>query len=319
MDTEKTREYIETLYPIRRTPQQKREFREWLMKELRRAGWKVQEETYGKTNGSINVIAGDPDKAAVFLCAHYDTAGRMLVPDFECPTNPLAYICYHLVAALGLIAAAFLLSLAVSFPLNKPELMVPLFVILLVAGIGLMAFGPANTHNANNNTSGVLALLRTAQEAKFDKRICLVFLDNNEKNLQGAAGFKRSHPGANSGLVVNLDAVGDGEDLLLMPSKYSRWDGELLDALGEAFPEGEGVRPHVLTKGLHYYPSDHRRYKFHVAVCACRHLAGLGYYIPHLYTKKDTTLRVRNVDYIAESLARFLPLYLDRAEDTNKA
>jgi lysine/ornithine N-monooxygenase len=67
----------------------------------------------------------------------------------------------------------------------------------------------------------------------------------------------------------------------------------------------------ALAKGLQYYPSDNRKFKFHVTVCACRYLAGLGYYIPHLRTKKDTVLREENAAYIARSIARFLPAYLD--------
>ncbi|MDE7053725.1 MAG: hypothetical protein K2O84_02785, partial [Oscillospiraceae bacterium] len=110
-------------------------------------------------------------------------------------------------------------------------------------------------------------------------------------------------------LFINLDCVGDGEDLLLIPSKYSRWDAGLLETLEEAFPEGEEMRPHVLVKGLQYYPSDNKKFKFHVAVCACRYLAGVGYYIPHLRTKKDTVLRVENAAYIARSLKRFLGRY----------
>ena len=105
--------------------------------------------------------------------------------------------------------------------------------------------------------------------------------------------------------------MGDGENLLLMPSKYSRWDEELLTALGKAFPDGEHVHPKVLTQGLIYYPSDHKKFKFHVAVCACRHLAGLGYYIPRLRTKRDTVLSLDNINCIAEGMTRFIPQYLD--------
>ena len=124
------KKYLLTVHPVRKTGAQKREFRQWLLRELKRAGWKAGEETYGKWNGSVNVVAGDPDRADIFLCAHYDTGSRMLVPDFVSPANVLAHICYHLAAALALAAAAFLLALAVSFPLDKPGLMLPLFLVL---------------------------------------------------------------------------------------------------------------------------------------------------------------------------------------------
>jgi len=305
------KEYLLTVYPVRRTGAQKAEFRKWLLRELKRAGWKASEETYGKMNGSVNVVAGDPDKASLFLCTHYDTAARMLAPDFVSPTNVAAHVIYHLVAALALLAAAFLLALAVSFPLDKPELMVPLFLVLAVAGLGVSAYGPANRSNANGNSSGVLALLAAAGVVEHDKRVCLVFLDNNEKNLLGASAFKKRHiERAGESLFIHFDCVGDGENLLLMPSRASRWDAALLSALREAFPAADGVQPRLRDKGLHYYPSDNRKFKYHVAVCACRYLAGLGYYIPHLRTKKDTVLEERNIAYVAQCLARFVPLYL---------
>ena len=190
----KWKDYIQLLYPVRRNDVQKAAFRKWLMGELKHSGWRAREETYGKLNGSVNVIAGDPERAQVFLCTHYDTAARALVPDFVSPTNVAAHVIYHTMAAVLLLAAAFLLSLAVSFPLRMPELMLPLFLLLAVALLGFSAFGPANPNNANSSTSGVLALLASAKELAFDRRVCLVFLDNNERNLLGASAFKKAHP-----------------------------------------------------------------------------------------------------------------------------
>lgn len=308
---ERFKEYLLTVHPVRKTGYQKREFRDWLMSEMKRSGWKAHEETYGKLNGSVNVVAGDPDRAVVFLCAHYDTAARMLFPDFVSPTNVPAHICYHFAAGFLLVAAALAVSFAVCFPLHLPALMLPLFLVLAVIALGVSAYGPANKRNANGNTSGVLALLAMARELKRDGRVCFLFLDNNEKNLLGASAFKKKHfTAADRALFLNFDCVGEGEHLLLMPSKHSRWDADLLAALREAFPDGEEMVSHVLDKGLTYYPSDSRKFKFHVAVCACRRLAGLGYYIPHLRTGKDTALAEGNIAYIARSAARFLPLYL---------
>ena len=304
--------YLSTVHPVRKTAGQKSEARQWLLGELKRSGWKAREETYGKFNGSVNLVAGDPDKAEVFICTHYDTGSRMIFPNFVSPTNVAAHVLYHLAAAVALFAVVFGLSFAVCFPLNKPQWMLPMFMALAVAALWLMAFGPANRVNANSGDSGVAALLALAREADYNKRVCLVLFDNNERNLLGASAFKKKHiDAASTRLFIDLDCVGGGENLLLLPSRHSRWDGPLLDALAEAFPEGEEARPVLRTKGLHYYPSDNRRFKFHVAICACRYLSGLGYYIPHLRTRKDTALRRENITYAARSLARFLPLYLE--------
>ena len=309
---EKLKEYLLTIYPIRKNSYQKEEFRKWLAGELRRSGWRSHEEHYGKFNGSVNMIAGDPDKATVFLCAHYDTPSRMLVPNFVSPTNVAAHVIYHFAAAMIMVVLALLVSFAVSFPLNQPGLMLPLFIILALGLLWSSVYGPANRSNANGNTSGVLALLAIAKALPHNKRVCLVFLDNNERNLLGASAFRKKHPGAASNsLFFNFDCVGDGEHLLLMPSKLSRWDESLLSALNKAFSDEGTVHAKVLTQGLVYYPSDHRKFKFHVAVCACRRLVGLGYYIPRLRTKRDTVLSLDNITAITEGISRFVPLYLE--------
>lgn len=305
------KEYILTVHPVRKSRWEKEEFRKWAAVELKKAGWRVQEETYGRTNGSVDLVAGDPEAAEVFLCAHYDTATRMLLPNFVSPTNVLAHICYHVAMAIVVLAAAFLLSLAVAFPTGQPGLMLPLFLVLAVAALWVSARGPANKCNANGNSSGVVALLRLARSVKDHKRVCLVLFDNNAKNMLGASGFKKKHyQQATTRLFVNLDCVGDGEHLLLMPSKYSRWDGALLDDLAQAFPSGGAMEVQLLSRGLHYYPSDHRKFKFNVAVCACHRAAGVGYYIPHLRTQRDTVLRAENIQFLTEGLARFVALYL---------
>lgn len=311
------KKYILTVHPVRKSDRDKAEFRKWAVSELKKAGWRVKEETYGKFNGSVNLVAGDPEKAEVFLCAHYDTATRMLLPNFVSPTNVLAHICYHLVLAVAMLALVFAVSLAVCFPLNQPGLMLPLFLVLAVAMLWVSARGPANKNNANGNSSGVVALLRLARAVKDHKRVCLVLFDNNSKNMLGATGFKKKHyQEAAQRLFINLDCVGDGEHMLLMPSKHSRWDGDLLDALNEAFQSGDGIQGRVLSQGLMYYPSEHRKFKFHVAVCACRRLTGLGYYIPNLRTGKDTVMDEGNILYLTEKMNRFLERYLNpKAED----
>lgn len=308
----KRKEILQTLFPVRKSRGQKAEFCDWLLAELKSCGWKAHSETYGKLNGSVNVVAGDPGKAVVYLVAHYDTASRMLFPNFVSPTNPLFHILYHFGVAVLLLIAVFLLSFAVAFPLNQPALMLPLFLVLAIGVLYISAFGPANTSNANSNTSGVLALLSIANRLQKDKRVCLLFLDNNERNLLGASAFKKKHVGeVENCLFINFDCVGDGAHMLLMPSKMSRWDEALLAALRDAFQSTEGVNAKVVTEGLAYYPSDHRKFKFHVAVAACRKKSGLCYYIPHLRTKKDTVLREENIAWLAEGVERFLPLYLD--------
>lgn len=304
------KEYLLTVHPVRMTSEQKEDFRRWAMGELKRAGWKARAETYGKLNGSINVVAGDPEQAEIIFCAHYDTGSRMWLPNFVSPTNVLAHFSYHFAVGMLLVVLALMASLAISFPLKQPQLALPLFLVFEIVLLWLSGFGFANPNNANGNSSGVLTLLSLARELARNKRVAFVLLDNNERDLLGASAFRKKHFAASErALFINLDCVGDGEHMLLMPSKHSRWDGDLLAALGNAFPESGEVRCHVLDKGLVYYPSDHRKFKFHVAICACHRLAGVGYYIPRLRSKRDTVLDENNILLLRDALMCFPRLY----------
>ena len=316
--TERVRGVLLKLFPIRKSAAEKSDFRKWLLAELRASGWKAREETYGKFNGSVNVVAGDPEKAVVYLIAHYDTASRMLLPNFISPTNPPAHIAYHFTAAVLMLSAALVLSFAVSFPLNQPGLMLPLFLVLALAILFTSVYGPANRSNANGNTSGVLALLAMARRLERDKRVCFVFLDNNERNLLGASAFRKRHWNeVDNCLFLNFDCVGDGDTILMMPSKRCRWDADLLAALEEAFQGAGEVKTRLITRGLVYYPSDHRKFRFHVAFAACRRLPGVGYYISRLRTRRDTVLAAENIEVLAEGVERFLPRYLEGGEKRN--
>ena len=316
--TERLKEILLTLFPVRKNVVQKSEFRQWAARELKRAGYKVKEERYGKTNGSVNLIAGDPDRATVFLMAHYDTATSMLVPNFVSPTNVLAHVGYHFITALLLMIGAVILSFVITYPINQPKLTFPLFIVIAVGLLFWMAFGKANPNNANGNTSGVAALLAIAARMPKNPKVCFLLLDNNERGMLGAKSFRRKHDNSSSNcLYLNFDCVGDGDHFLFMLSKLCRWDGDLINALIDAFPAEGGKKPHVLDKGLMYYPSDHRKFKFHVAVCACRRMPVIGYYIPHLRSKRDKVLDTENIDYLADGIVRFLPLYLSSEGTVN--
>jgi len=311
---QKTKEILLTLFPVRRSAGQKEEFRRWLIKEMKRAGHKAYEESYGKFNGSVNVIAGDPERATVFLTAHYDTATKMLLPNFVAPVNPFLHVAYHFFAGFLLILLALVLSFAITFPVDQPQLTFPLFVIFSVGVLLMTAYGKANKNNANNNTSGVLALLALAKRLDKNERICFVFFDNNERSLLGAKSFKRRHAAAaDRALFFDFNCVGNGEELLFMPSKYSRWDDALLAALDDAFVgrETDSVQPRVVSQGLVFYSTDCRKFKFHVAVAACVREPIVGCHIPYLNSKKDAVLRCENIQVIAEGMERFLPLYFE--------
>ncbi len=298
---------ILTEFPVRKTTKQKEAFRLWLCHQLKQMGYKPALESRGS---STNVVCGDVQRARYLVSAHYDTCASLGLPDPVTPCDPLLYLLYQGTVALGLLAVSFLAALAVSFPLGMPGLFLPLLLLFYLGSFWLLLAGPANRQNANNNTSGVATLLavmdRLPREAR--KRVCFVFFDDREKGMLGSAAFRRQHGlELRQDLVhICLDCVGDGDYLVLVPSKQCRWDGELLDALRENVTAGEGKTVDIRLGGYFLYPSDCRRSKRHILVSAFHRKPFVGYYTLRTRTRWDTVLDRENVRLLSQGLVRFL-------------
>ncbi len=269
-------------FPVRRKPTEKEKFRLWLVGTLREQGYqpKLQHrETALRIGGDVtNVVVGDPDKAKLILVAHYDTGVRTLLPPFYMPTRPLTAFLYLALTPVLALLGSFVLSFALTFPFNAPYLTLPLFLILMVTALLYLRFGPSETRNLNDNTSGVAALLETsaALTPGCRDKVAFAFLDGGFGGLSGAKGFRARYPSAKEKTVINVNCVAEGGELLILPSKYSRWDGEVLDAILDSFENGEHTTTFLKTDGLIYYPSDNRAFRHSFAICACEKLRGFG-------------------------------------------
>ena len=269
-------------FPVRRKPTEKEKFRLWLVGTLREQGYqpKLQHrETALRMGGDVtNVVVGDPDKAKLILVAHYDTGVRTLLPPFYMPTRPLTAFLYLALTPVLALLGSFVLSFALTFPFNAPYLTLPLFLILMVTALLYLRFGPSETRNLNDNTSGVAALLETsaALTPGCRDKVAFAFLDGGFGGLSGAKGFRARYPSAKEKTVINVNCVAEGGELLILPNKYSRWDGEVLDAILDSFENGEHTTTFLKTDGLIYYPSDNRAFRHSFAICACEKLRGFG-------------------------------------------
>ena len=269
-------------FPVRRKPTEKEKFRLWLVGTLREQGYqpKLQHrETALRIGGDVtNVVVGDPDKAKLILVAHYDTGVRTLLPPFYMPTRPLTAFLYLALTPVLALLGSFVLSFVLTFPFNAPYLTLPLFLILMVTALLYLRFGPSETRNLNDNTSGVAALLETsaALTPGCRDKVAFAFLDGGFGGLSGAKGFRARYPSAKEKTVINVNCVAEGGELLILPNKYSRWDGEVLDAILDSFENGEHTTTFLKTDGLIYYPSDNRAFRHSFAICACEKLRGFG-------------------------------------------
>ena len=81
-------------YPIRKSKQQKKAFREAAQAYASRLGYPcaVEKGSYGVQN----LVIGDPEQARYLITAHYDTCARMVVPNLVTPCNIPFFLLYQI-------------------------------------------------------------------------------------------------------------------------------------------------------------------------------------------------------------------------------
>ena len=303
---------IEKDFSVRRKEKQKTEFRSWLVYTLKEMGYAVKLESgeYALTLGGTmtNVVAGDVEKAKIVLAAHYDTGERDPLPPMISPTRPVSFLVYQALRPLLTLAASFVLSLALTFPFNLPNLTFPLFLIFLIAALFYPKYGPDEKNNRNANESGVVALLEVAKALtpRYRGEVCFIFLDGGTQASRGAKGLRRAHPCLKEKPVIVLDCVGEGDELLILPGKSARWDGALLDAFNDQFSNSERKTCFLKTDGLVSFPSDNRAFGHSTVICACRKIRGFGRCILPRRTEK---LDEENLSLLRDGLCRLIMYY----------
>ena len=293
-------------YPVRRKAQEKENMRAYLIGQLRALGYDARLDNCGR---AVNVIAGDPERARIFYAAHYDTGLHELLPPVICPTRPMTYVLYQALTPLAVLLVSFAVSVGITFMLNWPNLTLPLFMVLLLGALAYLRYGPAEQNNLNDNTSGVAVLLETAEKLtpRYRNDVCFLFLDGGSGNMQGAKGFRGKYPRAKEKPVICLDCVGSGDELLILPGKGARWDGDLLDAVNASFENTARKNCYDKVDGLVHYPSDNRAFKQGVAICAVRHVRGFGRIIRP--TGKDNAIDDENLNLLRDGLVRLAAAY----------
>ena len=210
-------------FPVRKGKRKKQAFRGAVRSYGERLGYVYAEEKGAL--GARNVLFGDPEKAEYLVTAHYDTCVRLPFPNFITPCNVGIYLLYQIVVALlfcvPVLGAVWLAARLTESPLAV--LLTGYGCLILLAW--LLLCGPANRHNANDNTSGVILVLELmgTLPTELREKVCSVLFDLEEAGLIGSASYRSRHKKAvRRQLVLNADCIGDGDELLLIPSKTLR-------------------------------------------------------------------------------------------------
>lgn len=315
---------ILTQFPVRKSKKEKQAFRFAVQDYLAQQDYvcRVEEGMFG----TRNLVIGDPENAKYVLTAHYDTCAKLPFPNLLTPFNPVLFVLYQLFISVILVAVPIILSLLLSGAVflsgvlfappdsGQAVALVTLlvwyisFIVLIILSVGMLYFGPANKHNANDNTSGVVTLLeiaRTMPENQRDK-VCFVLFDLEEKGLWGSKSYRKTHKCATDRqLILNLDCVGDGDYIRLFPTKKLKKNRKKLTSLYKACGYIGKKSILVHEKGFGIYPSDQRNFPYGVGICALRKNK-YCYYLSRIHTKKDTVLNEENVNILRAALTSFI-------------
>ena len=293
---------ILTAHPVRKNKTQKERFRQEVQDYLQTLGYSTNVES--GSFGSKNLVIGDPDRAKYLVTAHYDTCARMFVPNLITPCNALLFILYQIFVCLLLIVPTLAVGALVGYLFHSFFVGYFLWMVLLWTGIALMLVGPANSSNVNDNTSGVVTVLEIAKSLpeNYRKDVCFVLFDLEEAGLIGSASYRKAHKKASdSQMVLNLDCVGDGDEVIFFStSKLKKNQKKLADL--EKITGNFGRKTVTVRKqGFSIYPSDQAHFPYGVGICALNR-GKLGLYLSKIHTPKDTVLDETNVNILRAAI-----------------
>lgn len=292
-------------FPIRKTKMQKQDFRDAVQAYAETLGYECRVER--KSLSCQNVLFGDPEKAKYLMTAHYDTCAAMPFPNFLTPCNGVVILLHQTALWMGIVLISGLLGALAGVALG--EGVVPIVSgVVLFATIGLMIAGPANKSNANDNTSGVVTLLEVMRTLPENQRhkVCFVLFDMEEAGLLGSSYHRSQHRKASdSQIVLNLDCVGDGDFLMMFPTKALKKNRKKLTSLYRACGYFGKKSLTVHEKGFAIYPSDQMVFPYGVGICALRK-SKFGLYVSRIHTSKDTILEETNVNILRAALTSYI-------------
>lgn len=282
-------------YKKRMRRKDKEAFRDFVLNYGRELGYTAEIE---KGKVSKNIVIGNPDSASVLFCAHYDTP----------PQTPRNFVTHQIAYMLGI--SAVIIALIV-LGLNFYFVDFITIALLTIGFLYILGFGKSNPNNANDNSSGVAAMLIIMDALKNSankNKVAFVLFDNEEKGLLGSAEFISAHrTELAKKKIVSMDCIGNGDTLCIYPVNGVKAE-KLKDFFTAKLPNGiEDVR---INKSSHFKLSDYYNFKNYCAVgIAVEKKNAKGKtYLFDIHCRQDTFINMEYVNGIACGLMDYYGL-----------
>jgi hypothetical protein len=295
-------------YTVRRKPEEKKAFRDFVLSEMEKKGASARVETTGDGKNE-NIIVGDPLTAKVAFTAHYDTPAASLFPNIMIPRNQLLFWCYQFAPVVFMLAIGLSLSYLIGMVWLKDERAYMLSFLSIYYGLYFLMFrGFSNPKNYNDNTSGVATLLSIIDRLDGETlgQVAFIFFDNEEKGKKGSKAYFEDHKSEmEEKLLINFDCVGNGETVVFIAKEKAKETKEY-ELLKSAFtPDGDYTTEFYPMRGSESN-SDYKNFPLGIGCMACKRTKGGLLYTPYIHTKMDTVAKDENIKYITKNILNFL-------------
>ena len=298
---------ILSIFPVRKTKKQKQAFRDAVQSYLKTIDYDSTVEK-GKM-GVHNLVIGNPETAKFLVTAHYDTPAGMLFPNLITPCNAVTFIAYQFLIVGLFLVVAFAVGGISGLMFQDAELAGSLGMLAYWVLLVMMLLGPANKNNANDNTSGVVTVLETAKSMpqSYRDKVCFILFDLEEAGLIGSAAYQKAHKNQTlNQLVLNLDCVGDGSEIMMFPTKKLLKDDDKMMQFQKICGTWGTKSIDIRKKGFAYYPSDQKNFPYGVGIAAFSRSNWAGLYCSRIHTKKDTILEETNVNILRAAIVSMI-------------
>ena len=302
-------------FTIRRKPEEKKAFRDFILSEMEKKGISAKVETTSDGKND-NIIVGAPKSASLVFTAHYDTPATSVFPNIMIPRNQFVFWCYQFVPVIAMLAVALSISYLIGMVWLQDDRAYMISFLALYYGLYFLMFrGFSNPKNYNDNTSGVATLLSIIE--RLDKedlsRVAFIFFDNEEKGKKGSKSYFTDHSDyMNDKLLINFDCVGNGKTVVFIAKEQAEAKDEY-KLISECFtPDGEYTAEFYPMRGSESN-SDYKNFPCGIGCMACKRSKRGLLYTPYIHTPKDTEVSDENIEYITNNILKFLEVTKNEA------
>jgi hypothetical protein len=293
-------------HPMRVGKKRKARFQEDVLAYFERLGYSAHVSNDWTVVKNANIVAGDMARAKYVFTAHYDTPMRMFLPaNVLFPRHVLLTSLWQTAWVLAVMAASWALFSLIARLFGLTGILnADVSMLLAWTVMALVFFSVPNKYNANDNTSGVCGVLETAARLPEEIRqdAAFILFDHEEMGLLGSAAYFLKHTeDVKPKLVINLDCIGVGDDIIfVVDRKFAKKQG-VMPALAGCAAQAEGKTLQVTNGKGWFFPSDQMNFVKTIVVAAFKRRGKL-LYIDAIHSIRDTDMDMKNIDVISDTL-----------------